>query len=76
MTDEEYKRESEAFKEHDKEFGNDTDKEERHGFVAMGDDYREFIGASSGLAYKQGDIYSAYFYLSDLLVEKDFRNGL
>lgn len=44
---------------------------ERFGFVAMEKDL--FMGCSSGLAYKNGDEYSGWFYLTDLFVEKEFR---
>ncbi len=74
MTDAEYKRQQIAFEEHGQEFGSNTDKEERFGFVATDDTKNEnFVGVSSGLAYSQGGKYSAYFYLSDLLVEKEYR---
>ena len=73
MTDAEYKREQIAFKEHGREFGSNTDKEERHGFVASDEINGKFVGCSSGLAYKQEGHYSSYFYLSDLLVEKEYR---
>lgn len=74
MTDEEYKREKIVFEEHEKESGSHTDKEERFGYVATDEENNGIlIGASSGLAYKQGDKYSAYFYLSDLFVEKEHR---
>ncbi len=71
MAGEEYKREQEAFDEHGLEFGNPPDKQERFGFVATDDG--KFVGASSGLAQKTNGGYGDYFYLSDLLVEKDFR---
>lgn len=44
---------------------------DRFGFVALNED--TFIGCASGLAYKNGDYYSGWFYLSDLFVEKEFR---
>ncbi|MBN2004626.1 MAG: GNAT family N-acetyltransferase [Anaerolineae bacterium] len=44
---------------------------ERMGFVALDGD--GFIGCVSGLAYKNGDAYSGWFYLTDLYVEKAFR---
>ncbi len=71
MTDEEYKKEQEAFDTHGLEFGNPPEKQERFGFVAHDDG--EFVGASSGLAQKNTDTYGDYFYLSDLLVEKTYR---
>jgi GNAT superfamily N-acetyltransferase len=71
MTDQEYKREQVAFDEHGMEFGNPPEKSERYGFVAT--DNGKFVGCSSGLAQKPGDKYCKYFYLSDLLVEKEYR---
>lgn len=32
-----------------------------------------FVGCISGLAYKNGDKYSGWFYLTDLFVEKAYR---
>src|SRR3989344_599297 len=71
VTDSEYKREQSAFDEHGLEFGNPPEKQERIGFVAT-DDGR-FIGCSSGLVQKNNNQYGRYFYLSDLLVEKEYR---
>ncbi len=71
MTDDEYKREQVAFDEHGFDFGNPPEKQERFGFVAT--DGMKFVGCSSGLAQKNNDQYSKYFYLSDLLVEKEYR---
>ena len=72
MTDAEYKQEQAAFDEHGLEFGNPPEKQERFGFVAT--DNGRFVGASSGLAQKNNDKYGAYFYLSDLIVEKEYRS--
>jgi ribosomal protein S18 acetylase RimI-like enzyme len=44
---------------------------DRYGFVAQKRDV--FIGCSSGLAYKDGDQYSGWFYLTDLFVDKEYR---
>jgi GNAT superfamily N-acetyltransferase len=44
---------------------------ERMGFVALDGD--DFAGCVSGLAYKNGDAYSGWFYLTDLFVEKAYR---
>jgi ribosomal protein S18 acetylase RimI-like enzyme len=71
MTDQEYKREQVAFDEHGVEFGNPPEKSERYGFVAT--DNGKFVGCSSGLAQKIDNKYCKYFYLSDLLVEKEYR---
>jgi len=33
----------------------------------------DFIGCSSGLAYKNGEVYNGWFNLTDLFVEKPYR---
>jgi ribosomal protein S18 acetylase RimI-like enzyme len=71
MTDEEYKREQIAFNEHGLEFGIPPEQQERFGFVAT--DNKKFVGCSSGLTQKYMNRYCKYFYLSDLLVEKEYR---
>lgn len=43
----------------------------RYGFVAQ--DKHEFIGCSSGLAYKNGDVFSGWCYITDLFVKKEYR---
>lgn len=73
MTDDEYKRELQAFDEHSLEFDIPPEKSERIGFVAMEDN--RYVGSSSGLAQKYGESYCDYFYLSDLLVEKEYRHN-
>lgn len=73
MTAEEYERELSAFDEHGKQFGNPPEKQERFGFVAS--DNEKFVGASSGLAQKNDKVYGDYFYLSDLLVENEYRGN-
>ena len=45
---------------------------ERMSFVALQGD--NLIGCSSGLAHKNGEQYSGWFYLTDLFIEKEFRN--
>lgn len=45
---------------------------DRFGFVCM--DGEIFVGCSSGLAYKNGDDYSGWFFLTDLFVEKPYRS--
>lgn len=48
---------------------------DRFSFVAL--EGNTFIGGASGLAYKNGENYSGWFFLSDLFVEKAYRsNGL
>ncbi len=71
MTETEFKREQEAFNEYGVETGNPTGTSERHGFVASDED--KFVGCSSGLAQKTKNGYENYFFLTDLLVEKDYR---
>jgi GNAT superfamily N-acetyltransferase len=71
MTKSEYGQEQAAFDKHGLEFGNPPDDQERLGFVATQNG--KFVGASSGLAQKLKDKYGKYFYLSDLLIEKEYR---
>lgn len=46
-------------------------RQERHGFVAS--EAGRFVGCSSGLAYRTGDAYGAWFTLTDLYVEASQR---
>jgi len=71
MTSEEYNRMKAGFDEIAIERGVDVQNSERFGFVALKGDI--FVGCSSGLAYKNGDKYSGWFYLTDLFVEKEYR---
>lgn len=71
MTDLEYKRELSAFDENGLEYGNPPEVQERFGFVAT--DNGVYVGSSSGLVMKEPGGYGKYFYLTDLLVEKEFR---
>lgn len=71
MTEAEFKREQTAFDDHGFEFGNPPEVQERLGFVAT--DNGKFVGCSSGLAQKIDNHYAPYFFLSDLLVEKEYR---
>jgi ribosomal protein S18 acetylase RimI-like enzyme len=71
MTDSEYKKEQSAFDKQGLEYNNPPEKQQRFGFVVT--DNGRFIGCSSGLAHKINDHYGKYFYLSDLLVEKEYR---
>ena len=44
---------------------------DRFGTVAL--DGEMFVGVASGLAYKNGPEYSGWFYLTDLFVEREYR---
>jgi ribosomal protein S18 acetylase RimI-like enzyme len=44
---------------------------DRFGTVALDGDH--FVGAASGLAYKNNTTYNGWFYLTDLFVEKPYR---
>lgn len=54
------------------EEGVELESTERVSFVALNGD--SFVGCASGLAHKNGDKYSGWFYLTDLFVQKEFRN--
>lgn len=45
--------------------------DKRFGYVAM--DGENFIGCVSGLAYKNGEEFNGWCYLTDLFVEKEYR---
>ena len=65
MTDAEYARELEGFREHALEYGIPDIPDTRHGFVAVDGD--AFIGSVSGLQY------GTWFYITDLWLEKPYR---
>ena len=44
---------------------------QRFGFVAL--EGEAFIGCASGLAYQNGDVFSGWFYLTDLYVAQEWR---
>src|SRR5689334_22774022 len=46
--------------------------DQRFGYVAM--DGEKFIGCVSCLAYKNGDQFNGWCYLTDLFVEKEYRS--
>ena len=71
MTDAELTRENAGFDEHTLEHGNPVQTSDRYTFVAM--EGMTFIGCASGLAYKNGDDYNGWFYLTDLFVERAYR---
>ncbi len=75
MTTEEFARMNIGFDEHSIENNVAVQQSKRFGFVALDDE--AFIGCSSGLAYKNGDDYSGWFFLTDLFVEAAHRsNGI
>lgn len=71
MTAVELERMNAGFDEHAVENNIEIQSSERIGFIAL--DGEIFIGCSSGLAYKNGNEYSGWFYLTDLFVEKAYR---
>lgn len=71
MTAAEFARMNKGFHEHALEHGNPVETSERHGFVAL--DGNAFVGCSSGLAYRHEHGYSKWGYLTDLFVEKAYR---
>jgi len=72
MTAEEVKRLHLGFDELALEEGLEVEGSDRFSFVAL--EGNTFIGCSSGLAYKNGENYSGWFFLTDLFVEKDYRS--
>ena len=74
MTSEEFKRMNLGFDELTLEEGLAIQSSDRFSFVAI--EGKTFIGCSSGLAYKNGEHYSGWFFLTDLFVEKEYRLSL
>jgi len=72
MTDSEFARMNAGFDEHSLEHGNLVAVMERHGLVAL--DADAFIGCASGVTYKSERGYNKWFFLSDLFVEKAYRD--
>jgi len=72
MTAEEFKRMNLGFDELTLEEGLAIQSSDRFSFVAI--EGETFIGCSSGLAYKNGEHYSGWFFLTDLFVEKEYRS--
>ena len=72
MTAEEIKRMDLGFDELSLEEGVELERSDRFSFVALIEN--TFIGCSSGLAYKNGENYSGWFFLTDLFVEKEYRS--
>ncbi len=54
------------------EEGIEIESSETVSFVALKED--TFIGCASGLAFKNGENYSGWFFLTDLYVEKGYRS--
>jgi GNAT superfamily N-acetyltransferase len=71
MTPQELDQMNAGFNQNSLEHGVATQSSDRFGFVATTGEL--FIGCSSGLAYKNGDEYAGWFYLTDLFVEKEYR---
>ncbi len=75
MTSAEFERMKRGFDEHALDNHVAVQGSDRFGFVAQAGD--QFVGCVSGLAYKNGDAYSGWFYLTDLFVEaKHRRRGI
>ena len=72
MTPSELERMNKGFEENAIDNGVIPQGDQRFGYVAM-DDGR-FIGCVSGLAYKNGDKFNGWCYLTDLFVEKEYRH--
>jgi ribosomal protein S18 acetylase RimI-like enzyme len=71
MTPSEIERMNEGFDEHALDNNVIPQGDQRFGYVAM--DGEKFIGCVSGLAYKNGDKFNGWCYLTDLFVEKEYR---
>jgi len=71
LTSAELARENAGFDENGLANGNPSESSVRYTFVAM--DGTDFIGCSSGLAYKNGDVYNGWFNLTDLYMEAPYR---
>lgn len=72
MTAEEIKQVNLGFDKLSIEEGVEIESSERFSFVALKG--KQFIGCASGLAYKNGEHYSGWFFLTDLFVEKAYRS--
>ncbi|MEL6632602.1 MAG: GNAT family N-acetyltransferase [Bacteroidota bacterium] len=71
LTDHEFSRMKEGFDEHTLDNGVMVQEADRFTFVA--EKKTIFVGTASGLAYKNGESYAGWFYLTDLFVEKSYR---
>lgn len=72
ITPEELQRVNTGFDELAIEEGLEIERSDRFSFVAVDGD--KFIGCASGLAYKNGETISGWFYITDLFVEKEYRS--
>lgn len=72
MTPQEIDRMNIGFDELSIEEGVAMESKDKISFVALKGN--TFIGCATGLANKNGDAYSGWFYLTDLFVEKDYRS--
>jgi len=72
MSSEEIDRMNAGFDQLAVEEGVEIESSERFSLVAM--DGSTFIGCASGLAYKNGDHYSGWFFITDLFVKKEYRS--
>lgn len=71
MTPVELKRMNKGFDENAIDNGVVPQGDQRFGYVAM--DGEKFIGCVSCLAYKNGDQFNGWCFLTDLFVEKEYR---
>lgn len=71
MTPSEWEHMNAGFDEHAIEHGVMPQDSQRIGFVAVSNG--KFIGCVSGLAYKNGEQFNGWCYLTDLFVEKEYR---
>jgi GNAT superfamily N-acetyltransferase len=71
MTPSELERMNAGFNENAIDNGVIPQGDQRFGYVAM--DGEKFIGCVSCLAYKNGDKFNGWCYLTDLFVEKEYR---
>jgi len=72
MTSDEINRMNFGFDELTTEEGLELESSDKFSFVAL--EGNTFIGGASGLAYKNGENYSGWFYLTEIFVEKEYRS--
>jgi len=72
MTPDEINRMNFGFDELTTEEGLELESSDKFSFVAL--EGNTFIGGASGLAYKNGENYSGWFYLTEIFVEKEYRS--